>query len=51
MDDVKAGIDMAGSLEVNNLSISFMTAKGEVPVIRDAGFSLNPGETLALVGS
>ena len=50
MDDVKAGIDMAGSLEVNNLSISFMTAKGEVPVIRDAGFSLNPGETLALVG-
>ena len=50
MDDVKAGIDMAGSLEVINLSISFMTAKGEVPVIRDAGFSLNPGETLALVG-
>ncbi len=41
---------MAGTLEVNHLSISFMTAKGEVPVIRDAGFSLKPGETLALVG-
>lgn len=37
-------------LEVNNLSISFQTYNGEVQAVRNASFSLNRKEVLAVVG-
>lgn len=37
-------------LEVQNLSVEFMTDHGQVQVIEDVSFSLNEGETLAIVG-
>ena len=37
-------------LEVNNLKISFRTANGKVQAVRDIGFKLHKGETLAIVG-
>lgn len=37
-------------LEVRNLSTSFFTDKGEVRAVEDVSFTLQPGQTLALVG-
>ena len=37
-------------LKVNNLSVSFDTAYGEVQAVRDVSFSLHEGEVLAIVG-
>ncbi|MCZ8512670.1 ABC transporter ATP-binding protein [Paenibacillus filicis] len=37
-------------LEVDNLHVSFKTHGGEVKAVRGVSFTLNPGETLAIVG-
>jgi oligopeptide transport system ATP-binding protein len=37
-------------LDVSNLSVSFMTANGEVQAVRSVSFHLDRGETLAIVG-
>ena len=37
-------------LEVNNLSTSFFTDKGEIRAVEDVSFTLHRGQTLALVG-
>ncbi len=37
-------------LELNNLSTSFFTDKGEIRAVEDVSFSIQPGQTLALVG-
>ena len=41
---------MSELLKVNNLSVSFDTAYGEVQAVRDVSFSLREGEVLAIVG-
>ncbi len=41
---------MQDLLTVKNLSVSFMSAQGELEAVRNVSFSLNEGETLALVG-
>ena len=41
---------MAELLEVQNLSVSFETPKGEVQAVRDVSFTLHTGEVLAVVG-
>ncbi len=41
---------MSPLLEVNNLTTSFPGAFGEIPVVDDVSFSIDPGEVLALVG-
>lgn len=41
---------MTELLEVNNLSVGFETAAGEVHAVRDVSFSLKQGEVLAIVG-
>jgi peptide/nickel transport system ATP-binding protein len=40
----------AALLTVRDLSISFQTDHGEVPVTRNIGFSIRPGERLGVVG-
>lgn len=37
-------------LKLENLSVSFETANGEVEPVRDVSLTLNKGEILALVG-
>ena len=37
-------------LQIQNLSTSFFTDKGEIRAVEDVSFSIQPGETLALVG-
>jgi len=37
-------------LQVNHLSTSFFTDKGEVRAVEDVSFTIEPGQTLALVG-
>lgn len=37
-------------LALNNLSTSFFTDKGEIRAVEDVSFSIQPGQTLALVG-
>jgi len=37
-------------LEVRNLSLSFATARGELPITRNVSFSIAPGERVGLVG-
>jgi putative ABC transport system ATP-binding protein len=37
-------------LEIQNLSKSFETSEGTVPVLRDISLSVSPGDTLALTG-
>ena len=37
-------------LDVRNLSTSFFTEKGEVRAVQDVSFTIDPGQTLALVG-
>ncbi|WP_447971323.1 ABC transporter ATP-binding protein [Nitrospira sp. M1] len=37
-------------LELTNLSTSFFSDKGEIRAVEDVSFSIQPGETLALVG-
>lgn len=37
-------------LEINSLDVSFFTDDGELAVVRDVGFDIQPGETVALVG-
>ena len=44
------GGEMTELLEVKNLSVSFETDRGEVQAVRDVSFTLQPGETLAIVG-
>ena len=41
---------MDNILEVQNLSVSFESPKGEVQAVRDVSFSLKKGEILAVVG-
>jgi len=41
---------MARKLEVRNLRISFWTNNGTVKAVRNIGFNLDQGETLAIVG-
>lgn len=41
---------MENILEVQNLSVSFESPKGEVQAVRDVSFSLKKGEILAVVG-
>ena len=41
---------MENILEVQNLSVSFESPKGEVQAVRDVSFSLKKGEVLAIVG-
>src|ERR1022692_315737 len=42
--------EMAALLEVCNLSVTFDTARGCVPAVRDVSFTLAAGEILGLVG-
>ena len=37
-------------LEVENLSVSYRTRKGDVPAVRDVSFALEKGETLGIAG-
>ena len=37
-------------LEIKDLAVSFDTYAGEVQAVRGVSFSLQPGETLAIVG-
>ena len=37
-------------LETQNLSISYSTRRGDIPVVRDVSFSIRRGEALGLVG-
>ncbi|HSJ76721.1 MAG TPA: ATP-binding cassette domain-containing protein, partial [Gemmatimonadales bacterium] len=37
-------------LTVEGLTVTFPGPGGPLPVLRDVGFALSPGETLALVG-
>ena len=37
-------------LEVKNLAINFATSNGEVNAVRNAHFTVMPGETVAIVG-
>ncbi len=37
-------------LDVRHLSVSYPTASGPLPAVRDVSFQISPGETLALVG-
>lgn len=41
---------MSELLEINNLSVSFNTPRGEVEAVRDVSFNLHEGEILAIVG-
>ena len=41
---------MEKKLEVKDLIISFRTQNGKVQAVRDIGFELYKGETLAIVG-
>lgn len=41
---------MPNLLKVNDLSVSFYSPQGELEAVRNVSFSLNEGETLALVG-
>ena len=47
---VLADPDAAPLLEVENLSISFPGAHGDVRIVDDVSFSVRPGETMGLVG-
>ena len=37
-------------LEIENLSISFFTSKGEIPAVMDFSCRIMPGEAMGLVG-
>ena len=41
---------MSSLLEIQNLSISFHTPRGEIEAVRNISFSLSEGEVLAVVG-
>ncbi|TWI53706.1 oligopeptide transport system ATP-binding protein [Pseudomonas duriflava] len=41
---------MSANITVSDLSVSFRSARGYVPVVHGISFSIRPGETLALVG-
>lgn len=41
---------MTTLLEIKNLSVNIATDQGDVHAVRDVSLSLEPGETLAIVG-
>ncbi|MDB5616808.1 ABC transporter ATP-binding protein [Tardiphaga sp.] len=45
-----AQLSTAPLLEVRNLSLSFATARGALPITRNVSFSIAPGERVGLVG-
>ena len=45
-----AGAHAPALLDVRALSLAFKTSNGELPVVRDISFSVNPGERVGIVG-
>jgi peptide/nickel transport system ATP-binding protein len=45
-----AGALARALLDVRALSLAFKTSNGELPVVRDISFSVNPGERVGIVG-
>src|SRR3954468_11888986 len=45
-----AGLSLPPLLDVQNLSLSFATARGELPITRNVSFAIAPGERVGLVG-
>ena len=42
---------MSKLLDIRNLSVTFGTGAGEIEAVKKASFTINKGETVALVGS
>ncbi|WP_458757027.1 ABC transporter ATP-binding protein [Afipia sp. TerB] len=47
---LRPGVTPAPLLDVRNLSLSFATADGNLPIIRDVNFSVAAGERVGIVG-
>ncbi|MDA8247897.1 MAG: ABC transporter ATP-binding protein [Rhodospirillales bacterium] len=46
----KIGAARSGLLDVIGLSVAFRTSRGDIPVIRDVGFTIAAGERVGIVG-